>query len=544
MSHPNPSTAMASVLVDELGRLGVTMAIISPGSRSAALAIAAAEHPTIETRVVIDERSAGYHALGVAKASGAPVVVMSTSGTAVANFFPAVVEADLSCVPLIILSADRPAELVGVGVNQTIDQIELFGGKVRAFGHLDAPDSADRNVSWRTLVRDLVSAATGPRPGPVHLNAAFREPTVPVTFDGRTRGHVYPHETPGLDTPLLHGPAPRDPPPPIGSSRPLVVAGDGEYDRERLLDHAQGLGWPVLATALSGLRGREVVSAYHHILANGVPDELMPSTVVAVGSVGPSSRLESLIAGADQQIRIDRWGRHIDPSLNAHHVLAGDVNDLLAGVDRAVEPDWRRGWMSRDREVRLRLTDRLARLDGMTGAVTVHALNGIDWGAMVVASSLPIREVDAHLMRAGPVYANRGASGIDGFVSTALGVASSQPRSVALTGDLSLLHDGNAFLGEAGYDLCIVAMDNGGGGLFDQLPQATHAPQYERLFVTPPGVDLADLAVLHGLDFAEAPDVTALATEVSAALDRGGVTIVRVKVDRRYDLETRTGLEV
>jgi 2-succinyl-5-enolpyruvyl-6-hydroxy-3-cyclohexene-1-carboxylate synthase len=171
------------------------------------------------------------------------------------------------------------------------------------------------------------------------------------------------------------------------------------------------------------------------------------------------------------------------------------------------------------------------------------ALDEVPWGSLVVASSLPIREVDAHLTRPGPVQSNRGASGIDGFVSTALGIASVVPRTVALAGDISLIHDSNGFVGEIDMDLCVVVIDNGGGGLFDQLPQATQAPQYERLFVTPPQRDLAKLADLHGLEFGEVDDPTVLPTVISGALDNGGLTLIRVPVDRENDRAARAQLD-
>ncbi|MGH3649321.1 MAG: 2-succinyl-5-enolpyruvyl-6-hydroxy-3-cyclohexene-1-carboxylic-acid synthase, partial [Acidimicrobiia bacterium] len=298
MTHPNPSTALARVLVDELAARGVELVVISPGSRSAALAIAATEHPELATRVFIDERSAAFHALGAARASRRPVAVVSTSGTAAANFLPAVVEADMSCVPLVVVSADRPVELRGVGANQTIDQVGLFGTKVRAFVDIAAPDHAnDVNAAWRGQVGDSMAAATGSTPGPVHLNVAFREPTVPVTDDGRTAATPYQFPTPRVSRET--GPAPADRPLPLPHLEPgkgLIIAGDGDYRRGALADRAAELGWPVLATAMSGMRGGRVITTYHHLFADVVPPQLEPETVVAVGAIGPSTRLEDLVA--------------------------------------------------------------------------------------------------------------------------------------------------------------------------------------------------------------------------------------------------------
>lgn len=544
MTHPNVSIALARVIIDELAVHGVDLFVISPGSRSGALAIAADEHPDVETRIVIDERSAAFHALGVARTASVPVAVLSTSGTAPANFFPAVVEADMSCVPIVVVSADRPAEMQGVGANQTIDQVEMFGTKVRAFVGIEAPPGAeDRNVEWRGTIARLVSSATGPRPGPVHLNVRFREPTVPVTHDGRTEGEPYPFPTqrvPGLRI-ATNGDEPSLPALPGG--RGLVIAGDGAYDRQELASKAATVGWPILATALSGMRGKDVVSSYHHILGDGVPPDLVPMTVVAVGAIGPSSRLEDLVAAAGTRMRIDRWGRRIDPRRNATQVLHGDVVELIGRVDGSAAPEWKTAWCDADRRCRLRLEEALVGFPQMSGAAVANAVGNLDWGALVVASSLPIREVDAHMHRPGPVFANRGASGIDGFVSTALGVASRIPRTLSVSGDLSLLHDSNGFITDVSVDLTILVVDNEGGGLFDSLPQARHAPGYERLFVTNPNRSLEDLARFHGLSFGEATDLASLAGLASEALDRPGIDLIRVPVDRGHDLEVRAQLE-
>lgn len=542
MSHPNPSTALAWVVIDELAAAGVTFVAIAPGSRSAALAIAAAGHPDIDTRVVIDERSAAFHALGVARASGNPTVVLATSGTAPANFFPAVVEADMSCVPLVVVSADRPSELQGVGANQTIDQVELFGSKVRWFTGIEAPEvERDDNESWRSMVRAGVGAATGSRPGPVHLNIAFREPTVPVSDDGRTLSDPYPFPTPRVPQ-RSHSSADRTPPsfPTLDADRGVVVAGDGDYDRDELLDVAEDLGWPVLATALSGLRGRGVISRYHFLLERAVPDDLMPFTIVAIGAIGPDPMLERLIAAAGVRVRVDGWGRIIDPGRNATHILEGDPLPLLHDVKGSAPASWRATWRARDEEIGARVEKSLDEESALSGAVVARALGIVDWGALVVGSSLPIREVDAHVNRAGPVFANRGASGIDGFVSMALGVASVIPNTVAFCGDLSFLHDSNGFLNDGSIDLTIVVADNRGGGLFDSLPQAQHAPSYERLFVTDPKRDLVGLVEFHGANATVVDGPDGLLEAIESCLHRSGIDVVLARIDRRHDLEVRS----
>ncbi len=542
--RPNPSTALAEVVVDELIRNGVDFFVVSPGSRSAALAIAAASHPRAESVVVVDERSAAFWALGRAKA-GQGAAVIATSGSAPANWFPAVVEADMSLTPLILISADRPAEMHGVGANQTIDQSGLFGAKVRDAVDIEAADGSDANAGWREAICRAVHHSRGAvsQPGPVHINVAFREPTVPVSDDGRTAATPYEHEVEGRDD----GPwveAPQQVSPQVGEitvgTRGLVIAGDGDYDRGALAAEAGRLGWPVLATALSGMRGGQVVDAYHHILAGALPPTLLPETVVAVGAIGPSDRLDTLVSSARHRIRVDRWGRRIDPKRDATARLTADPVAVLKSIAETASPDWSRGWSSAQSAVR-------AALDGAiewgTGAAVVQALDRTEMGCLVSASSLPIREVDAHLRSGRRVIANRGASGIDGVVSVALGVAGAIPGTVLLAGDLSLLHDANGFLSEEGQGLVTVVIDNGGGGLFDSLPTARHAPSYERLFVTPPRRRFADLARLHHLDHHEAGSAAELSDAVAAGLASGRRALVEVTIDRAVDLAARHRLD-
>jgi 2-succinyl-5-enolpyruvyl-6-hydroxy-3-cyclohexene-1-carboxylate synthase len=541
MTHPNPSTALARVIVDELVHGGVRFIAIAPGSRSGALAIAAAGHPEVDTRVVIDERSAAFWALGVARASLRPTAVIATSGTAPANFFPAVVEADMSCVPLVVVSADRPAEQHGIGANQTIDQVEMFGRKVRMYRGIEAPDAGtDANTAWRQTVRELIAVATGrPMPGPVHLNVAFHEPTVPMTDDGRTRAHVYGFDTPRLVTEEPAAPRPGGAGLDLEADRGVVVAGDGEYDRVALAAEAARLGWPVVATALSGMRGSEVISSYRYLFADEIPEEFLPRTVVAVGGIGPDPSLEDLAAVAPTRVRVDSWGRHIDPGRNATSIIAADPVEMLRGVSGSARDPWATRWHEADADVRSRVVAEIEGREHMSGGGVAHALNLVERGALVVASSLPVREVDAHLTTPGPVFANRGASGIDGFVSTALGVAAVRPRTVALTGDLSLLHDSNGFLHDGPTDLTIVVVDNSGGGLFDSLPQARHAPEFERLFITPPHRDLAGLLEFHGARVVVADELGEVTGAIGEAVDRPGLDAVIVPVDRGYDLEVR-----
>lgn len=552
MTLPNPSTALATAVVDELSRHGVRYAVISPGSRSAALAIACHLHPAVESVVVLDERSASFRALGRAKATGEPVAVVVTSGTAVANLFPAVVEADLARVPLLVLTADRPPELLGVGANQTIDQVKLFGDKVRWWAQVPVADGgADHDRYWRSLVSQVVarSRGHGGPPGPVHLNVSFREPTVPVADDGRTRADPYPHPVPGRDEgrPWQHvsratpGAVTLDLPPP---SRALIVAGEGDYDGPALLAAAEGRGWPVLASSLSGLRRAEVVTTYHHLLVRGVPSPLLPDLVVMVGRVGPSDRLAVLDRIDGPRLHVDPWGGWHDPWRAATHLVEADPAAIVDTLGRSGHPSWRRSWLEAERTMRAALDDGLAASDAPTGPGLARAVGRLDCDRLVVASSMPVRDVDAHTVAAVPVVANRGASGIDGFVSTALGAASAGGRTLAMAGDLSLLHDLAGLVGERGrHPLVMVVVDNGGGGLFDLLPQADHAPGYERLFVAPHGLDLAGLTRALGVESTAVAGVEEAAAEAARRLAEDGAHVLVVPVDRGADLVLRRRLD-
>jgi len=553
MTEPNPSTALARAVADELARHRVSLAVISPGSRSAALAIAFDQHPGITTRVVTDERSAAFWALGHARASGLPAVVLATSGTAVANHLPALIEADQSMVPLVVISADRPPELLHVGSNQTIDQVGLFGNKVRWFCNIGpAQSSMDHNSYWRSTVSQAVARALGQgsRPGPVHLNIAFREPTVPVEDDGRSVADPYPFTVegrPGEGRWQEHsiarpGAATIEA---TAGARGLILAGEGDYEPEPLMAAADLLGWPVLATALSGLRGHATVSTYHHLLVSGVPALLSPEIVVTIGRTGPSDRVSALTSLEGPQISIDRWGAWNDPRRQSTILFQADPVATLEKLafTASAGPDWAGQWNAADRSMRTALDEAIGMGEQPTGASVARALSGASWESLVSASSMPIRDVDAHTVHSGSIFANRGASGIDGLVSTGLGVAAAGSRTVVLTGDLSLLHDGNGFLSDKLPDAVFVVVDNNGGGLFDLLPQATHAPDFDRLFVTPHQRDLLGLAAFHGLSAVTVASMGELAPELERRLGRGGCHVLVIPVDREADLKRRQALD-
>ena len=323
----------------------------------------------------------------------------------------------------------------------------------------------------------------------------------------------------------------------------LVVAGEGDFDPMEVAAAAGRLSWPVLGTAASGLRGLDVVTTYHHLLVADVPAPLRPEVVVTLGRVGPSDRIGALTSLPIPQVQIDRWGAWNDPRRQSSHLIQADPALTLDSMAPAPDDRLLRSWLNADAAMRAALDERLTAETSPTGPGLARALSDTDHALLVAASSMPIRDVDAHLENRAKVIANRGASGIDGFVSTALGAASAGSRVVAFGGDLSFLHDAAGWVVDELGNLVFVVVDNGGGGLFDLLPQAEHAPDFERLFVAPHRLDLTAVAAAFGLGASVIDDLDDLRSSVAALLDRGGAHVIVVPVEREADLKARRGLD-
>ncbi len=581
---PNPSTAQARVLVDELARGGLTDVVLCPGSRSAPFAFALDAEPRIRVHLHPDERSAAFVALGIAHGTGRPAAVVVTSGSAVANLHPAVIEADAAGVPLLLLTADRPPELRETGADQTIRQVGIFGGAVRWAVDLGvAEDRPDAVVAWRRSAARALAEATGcaGAPGPVHVNVAFREPTVPASDDGRT-------VAPAFTTPLDTGAAAGVGRPSVTTSRAprrlsdtdvaalatrfaaiergLLVVGSGAQDRasaDAVHALARATGWPVLAEGHTAARHHDgALHAWPHLIEHdGFRDTHRPELVLRLGRATLTRALAGLVGTATTELMIVEHGRWWDPARTMTERLAADPVDTLTRVADVLAMGtssvWGDTWQQADAAVEAALTRHLAEGGGHDGArvvrdVVAHAPLGAH---VVVASSMAIRHLDRHTPGREDLvwHANRGAAGIDGNVSTALGVAVAAAATngapvIAVVGDLALLHDTNAWLLEedvAALDLTVVALDDDGGTIFDLLPPGGY-PAQRRLFATPHGRDLAHLAALHGLAY-ERADVH----EVGAALGRGeeqgvGRRLVHVPVrplDRQDSAAVRVAVD-
>ncbi|MGF1666796.1 MAG: 2-succinyl-5-enolpyruvyl-6-hydroxy-3-cyclohexene-1-carboxylic-acid synthase [Acidimicrobiia bacterium] len=543
MSQPNPSTALAVTVVDELIRNGVRRFVIAPGSRSAALASAVAGHPDADLTVAIDERSAGFHALGMGKA-GQPAAVIVTSGTAGANLLPAVVEAEMSWASLIVLTADRPPELREVGANQTIDQTGLFGRHVRWFFEMGvAEDRPGSNGFWRSTVCRVVEEATGERPGPVHINLAFREPLVPLSDDGRVSSPPFESAIDGRAdgspwTRSVPGSAPVAPIPAelAAIERGVVVAGAGGIEGGVADRLAATLGWPLIAEPTAGRRPKQSISTAHLLASHpGFVSRHRPDVALVLGRVGLSRPLAGLLSGVPTIV--SDGGAWSDPGRSATLRLAG-IPQVDAGSVPARSGGWRRAWFDAERVARSALDACLDQFDTVSEMRVARDTARAAGGILVVASSMPVRDLDI-VMEPGDtrIVSNRGASGIDGFVSTVLGVATVEGSAVALAGDLSMLHDQNGLLVDRRPDVVFVVVDNDGGGIFSFLPQASLPGTFERLFATPHGRSFERYAAFHGVGYHPVDTPGELIPAIGTARSAGGVQLVVVETDRAANVE-------
>ncbi len=550
VSSADAQATFAATLVDEWVRRGVTQGVLCPGSRSTPLALALAEREDFELHVRLDERGACFFALGLALASGRPSVVCTTSGTAAAELHPGVVEASHAGVPLIVCTADRPARLHHVGAPQTIEQRGLFGRATAWEADPGPIRDADRGW-WRSLAARALDEALRAR-GPVHLNLAFEEPLV-----GTPGPLPPPGRAPRSGPPLEPAARPVDPAPWAG--RGCIVAGGGAPDPALVLELADHLGWPVLADPRSGARIAHpgVVAAPDAILRDPAARRaLLPATVVLFGQPWASRVLAEFIEEAG------RSGAHVvgagegvaDPArvLAERHASAPALARSVLALDGLRRDEaWRARW-ERAESAAQGAIDAAIEHDPLTrgGAlsepsVARHLFASIDTETTLFASSsMPVRDLEwfAAARPAPPrVLANRGANGIDGVTSSALGVAAGAPRPVvALVGDLAFLHDASALAtlrGEGRGSCTLVVLDNGGGGIFDFLPQAdlVDPARFERVFATAPAVEVARVAAGFGLRVLEVRTLTELDVALGELVGRPGAALVRVAVPGRED---------
>lgn len=570
MKPVNRNMLWAAIIVDELARTGVDTAVIAPGSRSTPLALALADDSRIMTHSIIDERDAAFFALGYGLETGRPAVLLCSSGTATANFYPAIIEAHYANVPMIVLTADRPHELRDSGANQTVDQIRMYGPHVLWSVDVAPPESNPSEVllrSLRTTVNRAFALACGQVAGPVHLNFPLRKPLepIPVPLDNvtglvspRINGQAYTYISRG------HLSASDEDVKAVAqllsiAKRGLIIAGPRTPGGElpaAIEAFAQVSGFPVLADPLSNLRwsATAVIGAYDTFLTG--TDFLEDiDLIIHIGALPASKVLEDFFARntVPSVVLLTENGVWTDPFHRLTHLIQTDVTSFFLRLcdmllTSSIDTAWAAQWHTTETAIWAHIeTEEKVFFDG--GVIGEVATMLPDKARLFVASSLSVRHLEQYgkpdATRGIRVFCNRGASGIDGTIASAFGVASAASSpTVLITGDLAFYHDMNALLSAKrnGLKLIIILLNNDGGGIFKRLPIADFEPQFTELFLTPHGLDFEPAAKLYGIDYRRVEGYTTLREAFQAALHNDISTIIEVRTDAESDAQSRTAL--
>lgn len=569
----NPTFAFVSAFVDELARSGLTDVVVCPGSRSTPLAYGFAGNPAVKVWMEYDERSAGFFALGLAKASGRAVGLVCTSGTAAANFMPAVVEAAHGRVPLVVITADRPAELRDNGAPQAIDQIRFYGVYAKWFAEMPLPEASNEMLRFaRTQAGRAVGVAQAQPAGPVHINQPFREPLTPmpisgqplppesqrdpVAWYGRPNGQPYvalkqaprrlnPADIAGLVETLQ------------GVEKGLLICGPQDDPRlaPAISELAHKLGYPVLADPLSQLRtgphDRElIISNYDAFLRDSrfTGPEYEPQVIIRLGAMPVAKPLLLFLKRYPDmpQYLVDGGDGWNEPTQMAQTVIHADptlfCRDLTAALPAKVTPrsGWLQDWLRFSSATAHALESTMSGLDDLfEGRVLADMANLLPDGAtLFVGNSMPVRDLDSFFAGSSKnirLMANRGANGIDGVISSALGAAAAgQGPLVLVIGDLSTYHDLNGLLAAKLHNLnaTIVVLNNDGGGIFSFLPQAGYPHNFEQLFGTPHGLDFEPVMQMYGAKFSRVKEWPAFEEFLQKALNEDGLKVIEVPTQR------------
>jgi 2-succinyl-5-enolpyruvyl-6-hydroxy-3-cyclohexene-1-carboxylate synthase len=611
----NTNTLWASIIAETLQRLGLTTVVICPGSRSAPLTMAFAQNKLIETIPILDERSASFFALGIAKKSGVPTALICTSGTAAANFYPAIIEARESRIPLLILTADRPPELRDCHAGQAIDQIKLYGNYPNWQAELAIPVASIGMLDYlRQTIVYAIERSTFPTPGPVHLNIPLRDPLVPVPEPAveslETQFDIEDFFA-GLE-PIVAADTSTPPSPPLlrggvrnaieqwlECSKGIIIAGvaqpeDAEKYCSAIGKISQLLNWPVLAEGLSPLRNRaqlnpHLISTYDLILRNReLAEKLTPEIAIQIGDLPTSKQLRNWLEKTQPKRYIIDPGHHNFDPLHGHTIhlrtspenlatnlatisslvppvlkggLGGDrataiTNNIsplvpplskggLGGVQTSDSNEYLQLWHNTETQVRQTIDQKLSAINNIIEPKIPWLLSQILPPAtpIFIANSMPVRDVEffwkPNNLQIKP-FVNRGANGIDGTFSTALGVAHRNQSSILLTGDLTLLHDTNGFLIKNKFvgHLTIVLINNNGGGIFEMLPVAKFDPPFEEFFATPQHINFAQLCATYGVEH-EIIDDWELLKQKLFLLPNSGIRVLELPTNRRTDAKWR-----
>jgi 2-succinyl-5-enolpyruvyl-6-hydroxy-3-cyclohexene-1-carboxylate synthase len=570
----NVTYLWTQLLVEELIRNDVRTFVVAPGSRSTPLTVAAARHPEAEVLLHVDERGGAFAALGVGRATRRPAAWITTSGTAVANGLPAVVEASMDGVPLLLLTADRPPELRDTGANQAIDQVKLFGDYAR--WHVDLPPPTDDidPAYVLTTANQAVHRAVRPPAGPVHLNCAFRKPLEPVETDDAPSVSAAVRTWAGQDEPFTQYPTPTSHPSPAAleelaedlndGRRGLVVVGrlDTNAEAAAVRRLAVRLGWPLVPDLTSRLRlnteGPAALVPYADLMleSSAFRQAHRPDAVLHLGGRFVSKRLRHYLrdSAPDVHAVVRPDPSRLDPDHRVtHHVEASIepfVEQFLAHTGAMAEPSsWRVGWTeASDRAstaVRAHAKDTSMLTEPLVATVLTEELP--ESHALVAASSMPVRDLNRHAAETGRgegAYANRGASGIDGTVATAAGVAEGRGGPVTLLiGDLALWHDLNSLALLQDRPVVAIVVNNDGGGIFHFLPIRAHDEVFDPYFTTPQGRSFESAAATFALSYAQPSTPDAFRTAYRDACERSGSTLIEVRTEREANREVHEQLE-
>lgn len=553
MSHVRSLTKYVGHFVDQLYQSGLRHVVISPGSRSTPLSLTLAEYGKFKIGVDIDERSAAFYALGIAKETKKAVALVCSSGTAAANYYPAIIEAYYSRIPLVVLTADRPHELRDVGAPQAIDQVKLFGSYVKWFHEMALPEDTPtmlqyaRNQADRVIQKSLFQIK-----GPVHLNFPFREPLVPdfsVKNMWRTKTEAVQHLS-ATNTSFDEGMMKV-----LGENikqyrKGLIVCGPHDYPdlNEKILHLAQKWQLPILADPLSGLRSSGetsyIMDCYDSVLkTKEVREKFAADFMIRFGAMPVSKAILQLLQEQDmEQFIVDEEVTYRDPSVNRSHYLYGNPENVaseLADISYVSHPDWLQVWKKVNRAAKSVLADSIGETNLTEGEAVLGIREVIPANSILFAgNSMPIRDVDTFWFtneKQVAIYANRGANGIDGVISAAAGTGINNKHVTLIIGDLSLLHSMNGLLLTKRYarKMTMVVINNQGGGIFSFLPQAEKSNEhYEKLFGTPQDIAMKNVASLYGMDYQLVTQWNEYLKALEDSYQEDKVTLIEIHTDR------------
>ncbi len=565
ISHSTLNEFCGYLIIEVLARLGVDLIVSSPGSRSTPLIFAASRNNRINLVSFLDERSASYYALGYAKASGKPAVLICTSGTAAANYFPAIIEAKLSSIPLIIISCDRPFELRDCSAGQTIDQTKLYGTYVNAFSELGLPENSSDYFNYlRQTIVHAYSKSSSFLNGPVHLNASFREPFIDLSevsnFHNDFQATLNSYSTVicklsdltrpdiSIDSLLLEK---------IQShSKGLIIVGnaqwisDDEGEIDALSKLSDKLGWPIISDALNPLRNfsdryDSLIINYNYILRS--PDKLeclKPTALLQIGELPTSKVLRSwLKVVKPTQFTLGNGCSNKDPLNNYTIPILGTINALDKALEaKIVDTEWISKWSNAEDKAAEYINNYLHNVNQRFEGLIANTLSrSVPKGTQIIlANSMSVRYAEEFWEKNDsqcPMYCNRGANGIDGTISTALGIADNKKPSVLLTGDLAFLHDSNGLLNHSSLDLnmAIIVVNNNGGGIFEHLA-ISKDPGFNHFWATPQNFSLSHFCKSVSIRYTYADNLSVISKVVNQIKGKG-VQIIEFECDRKKDAE-------